>query len=386
MNLPLNWHFNSDNFVKHVNQLTSPIPAVSLSAFCFTFAHALAESSQFYLQSAAALVGEVDAGTTARRQSQAVDNLIITLDAIGDIGRHSPQSESMLQDFSRSLMKRSSVDLFYAYVVFFPLHIVSSWLEHTNTSLPRGKSPSLQTKQRELKLRHWWTDLRLIWGVESRATPRTSNADLKRSASARQQQAPLPVMRQSAHPSPMDQAETSRRSLIASPATNISRGDFQPPPSRSDGYLTPHQPERALNIPPRKLSDLLDNAPSRHVITAPKPDVLPRGSMSLPTSNIELRHSKSPTDDRRSILIAQNGPAQASEERSPSFAGLDGRERKRPRLSEEDVPSARREQKPTPRSLSNEHEKPHQGNASEKPSDTGMNGMSVLATAAAASR
>jgi hypothetical protein len=270
--------------------------------------------------------------------------------------------------------------------VFFPLHIVSNWLEHTNSSLARGKSPSLQSKQRELKLKHWWTDLRLIWGVENRATPRASNADLRRSASARQQQAPLPVMRQGAHPSPMDQAETSRRSLIASPATTVSRGDFQPPPSRSDGYLTPHQPERALNIPPRKLSDLLDNAPSRHVITAPRPDVLPRGSLSHPTSNIELRHSKSPTDDRRSILIAPNGSASASEEPLPSHADLEGRERKRPRLSEEEAPSARREQDPVARSLSNEHKKPYQGNASEKSSDAGMNGMSVLATAAAASR
>jgi hypothetical protein len=94
--LPPNWHFNNDNFVNNVNKLNSPIPAVSLSAFCFALAHALAESSQFYLQSAAALLGEVDAGTTARRQSQAVDNLIVTLDAIGDIGRHSPESRFML--------------------------------------------------------------------------------------------------------------------------------------------------------------------------------------------------------------------------------------------------------------------------------------------------
>jgi energy-converting hydrogenase Eha subunit E len=92
--LPLNWHFNNENFVNNVNKLNSPIPAVSLSAFCFAFAHALAESSQFYLQSAAAVLGEVDAATTARRQSQAVDNLVVTLDAIGDIGRHSPQSKS----------------------------------------------------------------------------------------------------------------------------------------------------------------------------------------------------------------------------------------------------------------------------------------------------
>lgn len=272
-------------------------------------------------------------------------------------------------------------------VVFFPLHIVSGWLLHINALLPRGKSPSLQAKQRELKLKHWWTDIRLIWGgAEPSVAPRISNAESQRTASARQQQAPLPLMRQGAHPSPVDQAETSRRSLLASPATTVSRGDYQPPPPRSDGYLTSHQPERALNIAPRKLSDLLDNAPSRHVITAPKPDVMPRGTMSHPSSNIELRHSTSPKDDRRLTSMAQNSPAPASEERSSFHAESEGRERKRPRLSGEEAPGGRREQGPISRSWSDEHDRPEQGNAASKPSEAGMNGMAVLATAAAASR
>lgn len=59
-------------------------------------AHALAESSQFYLQSSAARAGDVDETVTAVRQSQAVDNLSVILDTIGDIGRHSPQSKPYL--------------------------------------------------------------------------------------------------------------------------------------------------------------------------------------------------------------------------------------------------------------------------------------------------
>jgi hypothetical protein len=67
---------------------------MSATGFCFALSHSLAESSQFYLQSIAAQSGDVDAGMTARRQSQAVDNLAVILDTIGDIGRHSPQSRS----------------------------------------------------------------------------------------------------------------------------------------------------------------------------------------------------------------------------------------------------------------------------------------------------
>jgi hypothetical protein len=86
--------FDEVNFVGSLNKLASPVAWMSATGFCFALSHSLAESSQFYLQSIAAQSGDVDAGMTARRQSQAVDNLAVILDTIGDIGRHSPQSRS----------------------------------------------------------------------------------------------------------------------------------------------------------------------------------------------------------------------------------------------------------------------------------------------------
>jgi hypothetical protein len=93
MSLPAHLMFNENNFVASLNKLASPVAFLSASGFCFALSHSLAESSQFYLQSAAALSGEVDAAQTAIKQSLAVDNLAVILDTIGDIGRHSPQSK-----------------------------------------------------------------------------------------------------------------------------------------------------------------------------------------------------------------------------------------------------------------------------------------------------
>lgn len=94
--LPHNLQFDEANFVASLNKLASPVSFLSASGFCFALSHSLAESSQFYLQSAAALSRDADATMTAIRQSQAVDNLAVILDTIGDIGRHSPQSEFFL--------------------------------------------------------------------------------------------------------------------------------------------------------------------------------------------------------------------------------------------------------------------------------------------------
>lgn len=54
--------------------------------------HAMAESSMFYLQTAAATSGEANLSLTAMRQSQAVDNLTVILDSIGEQNRALPQS------------------------------------------------------------------------------------------------------------------------------------------------------------------------------------------------------------------------------------------------------------------------------------------------------
>ena len=55
--------------------------------------HSIAESSQFYLQSIAAIAGDIDHSITATRQSQAVDNMTVVIDTIGDVGRQSPEGK-----------------------------------------------------------------------------------------------------------------------------------------------------------------------------------------------------------------------------------------------------------------------------------------------------
>jgi hypothetical protein len=65
--------------------------------------HALAECGMFYLQAALASspVGansgtdgwDMDGVNTAQRQSQAVENLLVILEAIGEKGRQAPLSE-----------------------------------------------------------------------------------------------------------------------------------------------------------------------------------------------------------------------------------------------------------------------------------------------------
>jgi hypothetical protein len=55
--------------------------------------HAMAESGMFYLQTAAMALGQVAPEISSQRQSQAVDNLGVILQSIGEVGRGSPLSE-----------------------------------------------------------------------------------------------------------------------------------------------------------------------------------------------------------------------------------------------------------------------------------------------------
>jgi hypothetical protein len=89
--LPEHLQFNDRNFVLNVKKLGSVIPTTASCGFCFALMHSIAESSQFYLQSIAAIAGDISHSITATRQSQAVDNMTVVIDTIGDIGRQSPE-------------------------------------------------------------------------------------------------------------------------------------------------------------------------------------------------------------------------------------------------------------------------------------------------------
>jgi hypothetical protein len=89
--LPEHLQFNDRNFVLNVKKLGSTIPTTAACGFCFALMHSTAESSQFYLQSIAAIAGDISHSITATRQSQAVDNMTVVIDTIGDVGRQSPE-------------------------------------------------------------------------------------------------------------------------------------------------------------------------------------------------------------------------------------------------------------------------------------------------------
>ncbi len=82
--------FDETTLAHAVTRLHSPVPTISRSGWLFAYMHAVAECGMFYLQAAMATNG---ASWTAQRQSQAVDNIAVILEAIGQKGRASPLSK-----------------------------------------------------------------------------------------------------------------------------------------------------------------------------------------------------------------------------------------------------------------------------------------------------
>lgn len=74
-----------------MKKLESPLAPISGAGWMYAYMHTLAECGMFYLQVVAATsVGTV---ITAQRQAQAVDNLSVIVNTLGQRGRESPLSE-----------------------------------------------------------------------------------------------------------------------------------------------------------------------------------------------------------------------------------------------------------------------------------------------------
>lgn len=87
LDLPRHLRFDEINLSNSVAKLSSPIPDVAFNGWTFTFMHAVAECGMFYLQSK-----HTGAGVAVQRQGQAVDNLTVMIDALGERGREGPLS------------------------------------------------------------------------------------------------------------------------------------------------------------------------------------------------------------------------------------------------------------------------------------------------------
>lgn len=112
--LPSSMRFDENTLSTAVARLDSTRHTVSRSGWLFAYMHAMAECGMFYLQAALATIG---ADYTAQRQSQAVDNIAVILEAIGARGRESPLSECLSRTFSTRGL--SSLDVL--------LHLSSLW-------------------------------------------------------------------------------------------------------------------------------------------------------------------------------------------------------------------------------------------------------------------
>ncbi len=91
--LPVHLRFDESNLYTSLQKLSSPLSFVYASGWCYAYMHAMAESGMFYLQAAAMALGQAPSEITSQRQAQAVDNLGVILQSIGDVGRSAPASE-----------------------------------------------------------------------------------------------------------------------------------------------------------------------------------------------------------------------------------------------------------------------------------------------------
>lgn len=344
---------------------------MSATGFCFALSHSLAESSQFYLQSAAARSGDTDAGLTARRQSQAVDNLAVIMDTIGIVGRHSPQSTSSTL---LGLGSNPAANL-YGHIVFFPLHIVSNWMAHTTSSLFPGQSRSAAQQQTETMLNQWWGDLFTIWGIQRRPIPRQSPPDASGyRSSGRSERTELPRLKQTRF---IGLSGPSDRRLPSQSPIDSSRSEVMLPPARPTVSSSRSEPERLPNITPRRLFDLLDDTagePSQRFQT---------GQVSSPVSNTATSGLDGMTAYRRasagSDSVSPKRDAQAVQDTEGDH------ERKKRRIGHSAL-SARSEGRSTEDALEERMSEVGRSLPPESSKGSEMSGMAVLATAAAASR
>lgn len=95
LDLPRHLRFDEINLSHSVQKIQSTIPEVSLSGWAFGYMHAVAECGMFYLQSR-----HLGAPFAVQRQGQAVDNLTVVIDSLGERGREGPLSKFVGVDFS----------------------------------------------------------------------------------------------------------------------------------------------------------------------------------------------------------------------------------------------------------------------------------------------
>ncbi|WVO15432.1 hypothetical protein L204_103090 [Cryptococcus depauperatus] len=176
MALPKHLAFDQLNLSTAVRKINSRVGEVKVKGWMYAYMHAIAECGMFYLQ---AVTSTSDPRFTAKRQNQAVENLMVIMDAIGEAGREG---------------------CFFA----------TSWQEHLEKSNLQGDANHRQTE----RLNRWWAEMAQGWGVD--------RSDIMRRG----------FYSKRCYPSTTD-ASPGRIESIASPATTPSHNyRFNLPPLR----------------------------------------------------------------------------------------------------------------------------------------------------------
>ena len=138
-----------------MSKVVSSLPARAINGWMYAYMHVIAECGMFYLQAA------VDSsGWTAQRQSQAVNNIAIILEALGERGRQSPLGKYSLIFFCR-IKRGDHSDLLFS--VMFPLTVITNWQEHLRKTLSPTSSHRMLPDEERLAL--WWTEIERSWGI-----------------------------------------------------------------------------------------------------------------------------------------------------------------------------------------------------------------------------
>ncbi|WVQ81187.1 hypothetical protein IAT38_003309 [Cryptococcus sp. DSM 104549] len=136
--LPRHLHFNEPNLSSSVAKLASPVAEIKTTGFLYAYMHAIAECGMFYLQAAVA-PQQSDVEGTAHRQRQAVQNLMVIMDTIGQAGREGP-------------------------CFIFPLFVITNWQEHLKKS--NLIVPDAKYHHDEERLALWWNEMAREWGCD----------------------------------------------------------------------------------------------------------------------------------------------------------------------------------------------------------------------------
>ncbi len=110
-----------------------------------------------YLQAAAAATGQVPRDVTVQRQTQAVDNIGVIMQSLGDVGRASP-----LREWHCALSRPHVANAPHAVLV--PLCIVTIWQQFAIQAMP-SSALSIASANIEVKLAQWWAEAGRLWGL-----------------------------------------------------------------------------------------------------------------------------------------------------------------------------------------------------------------------------